>query len=285
MARSLTIRGLLPWYAGNDIPAGHAQQRDLAETLATKTVFFDEGPSLPPAAPELRGSIRRVAPGGALWWCTGVDWTPVAGAGHIPIGGILDWPSDAEPVGPAVWLECLGQTVTRAAYPELFAAWNIAPEVSVATIPDRRGRSPMGAGQGPSLTNRIVGQLVGGESVTLTAEHLPSHNHTASSNVVGNHSHGGVTGDGGAHNHTYTFGAWSAAFGFQAPADDAQLFKMLRAPEFPTGTTSLVGDHTHTIAPNGAHGHTITVNYSPNPTKAVQTTHPTSITRYFVRAR
>jgi microcystin-dependent protein len=45
-------------------------------------------------------------------------------------------------------------------------------------LPDLRGRQIIGMGQGPGLTNRIVGQAFGTESVTLTANNLPPHDHT-----------------------------------------------------------------------------------------------------------
>ncbi len=284
MADATTRLGL-PYPEGNDTPDVPADVQALTSRLDAVTLSREQGPlaSRGPAGTAGRVYWATDAPESPMSYDDGVAWRPVPGPGLIPIGGVLDWQWSTEPPGPAVWLECDGRTVTRDAYPELLDAAGVAGASMV--IPDRRGRTPMGAGQGPGLTNRAVGSLVGGEAVTLTVGHLPRHNHAASSNVVGNHDHGGVTGGGGAHDHSYTFGAWSAAFGYQAPADDAQLFKMLRAPAFPTGTTSLVGNHTHAIAPNGAHGHTITVDYTPNPTQAVPVTQPSTVTRYFVRAR
>jgi microcystin-dependent protein len=45
-------------------------------------------------------------------------------------------------------------------------------------LPDLRGRSPMGFGQGPGLTLRDLGDQVGAEATTLTTAQLPSHSHT-----------------------------------------------------------------------------------------------------------
>jgi microcystin-dependent protein len=44
-------------------------------------------------------------------------------------------------------------------------------------LPDLRGRTTIGMGQGPGLTNRSLGELVGAEQVTLGAANLPPHAH------------------------------------------------------------------------------------------------------------
>src|SRR5215475_5259748 len=44
-------------------------------------------------------------------------------------------------------------------------------------LPDLRGRSPMHQGQGPGLSPRSVGDVVGTESETLTVNEMPLHNH------------------------------------------------------------------------------------------------------------
>lgn len=60
-------------------------------------------------------------------------------------------------------------------------------------LPDMRGRIPVGAGQGPGLTNRIQGSRYGLDYVTLNDSQMPVHNHelivsnddATSSNVAG----------------------------------------------------------------------------------------------------
>ncbi|XOB61218.1 phage tail protein [Campylobacterota bacterium DY0563] len=47
-------------------------------------------------------------------------------------------------------------------------------------FPDLRGRTPIGYGLGPGLTNRIIGSKGGIETTTLTASNLPSHTHSHS---------------------------------------------------------------------------------------------------------
>ena len=45
-------------------------------------------------------------------------------------------------------------------------------------LPDLQGRLPMHAGQGPGLSqNYTIGEEAGVESVTLTAQQIPVHNH------------------------------------------------------------------------------------------------------------
>src|SRR6476660_7370238 len=44
-------------------------------------------------------------------------------------------------------------------------------------LPDLRGRVPMGQGQGPGLTDRVLGELSGQETVTLISNEIPAHNH------------------------------------------------------------------------------------------------------------
>jgi microcystin-dependent protein len=44
-------------------------------------------------------------------------------------------------------------------------------------LPDLRGRVPIGAGQGPGLSNYDEGQQDGAPNVTLTAANLPAHTH------------------------------------------------------------------------------------------------------------
>lgn len=45
-------------------------------------------------------------------------------------------------------------------------------------VPDMRGRVPVHQGQGTGLSNYIIGQRAGSESVTLTGSQMPQHTHT-----------------------------------------------------------------------------------------------------------
>lgn len=48
---------------------------------------------------------------------------------------------------------------------------------STFAVPDLRGRVPVHQGTGPGLSNYVIGQMSGTESVTLTQGQLPQHNH------------------------------------------------------------------------------------------------------------
>ena len=45
-------------------------------------------------------------------------------------------------------------------------------------LPDLRGRVPMGAGQGPGLSPRALGESAGIENQSITVAQMPPHNHT-----------------------------------------------------------------------------------------------------------
>ena len=50
-------------------------------------------------------------------------------------------------------------------------------------LPDLRGRTVVGQGQGPGLSPYIEGQQGGSEVVTLSVNQLPAHNHTIKANA------------------------------------------------------------------------------------------------------
>lgn len=51
--------------------------------------------------------------------------------------------------------------------------------VTTFALPDLRGRSSMGQGQGPGLTNRVLGEKGGTETNLMTIANMPRHEHTA----------------------------------------------------------------------------------------------------------
>jgi microcystin-dependent protein len=57
------------------------------------------------------------------------------------------------------------------------SAFNLGNLTTTFSLPDYRGRSPMGSGQGSGLTKRYQGSLYGSETHTLTTDELPAHNH------------------------------------------------------------------------------------------------------------
>jgi microcystin-dependent protein len=55
--------------------------------------------------------------------------------------------------------------------------------VSTFALPDLRGRTYVGWGQGPGLSNYDLGELTGTQSVTLLQSNLPAHNHLMNVNT------------------------------------------------------------------------------------------------------
>jgi microcystin-dependent protein len=83
-----------------------------------------------------------------------------------PVGTIVMYGGTSAPTG---WLLCNGQSTTG--YTALAA-------VVGANVPDLRGRTPIGYGQGTGLTNRnTIGAQVGAETHQLSVGELPSFNH------------------------------------------------------------------------------------------------------------
>lgn len=83
---------------------------------------------------------------------------------------------------PLGWAYCNGQLLAISQYNALFALLGTTyggDGQNTFALPDLRGRVPISPGQGPGLSNFILGQLGGFESVTLNNTNLPAHTHTA----------------------------------------------------------------------------------------------------------
>lgn len=82
---------------------------------------------------------------------------------------------------PSGWLFCDGSAVSRATYADLFSAigttYGAGDGSTTFNLPDLRGRSPLGAGQGSGLSNRTLGAKIGAENHQLTTAEMPSHTH------------------------------------------------------------------------------------------------------------
>ncbi|MCC8628120.1 phage tail protein [Xanthomonas vesicatoria] len=82
---------------------------------------------------------------------------------------------------PQGWQACDGTLLAISDYEPLFmligAAYGGDGQTTFA-VPDLRGRVPIHQGQGPGLSNYVLAQRSGTESVTLTGPQLPMHTHT-----------------------------------------------------------------------------------------------------------
>jgi len=109
---------------------------------------------------------------------------------------------------PLGWAFCNGQIMPIAQNTALFSLIGTTyggNGQSTFALPDLRGRTPLGAGQGPGLTPRTIGEAAGAPTVTLAAMELPTHSHAA--NAVA----------GGATNTSPTGAVWANQAGRTPP--------------------------------------------------------------------
>lgn len=81
---------------------------------------------------------------------------------------------------PNNWSLCDGHLLSIQNYQALFALIGTTyggDGSSTFAKPDLRGRLPIGDQQGTGFTNRVIGQAIGSENVTLTEVQLPAHQH------------------------------------------------------------------------------------------------------------
>jgi microcystin-dependent protein len=84
---------------------------------------------------------------------------------------------------PAGWALCNGQLLAISQNDTLFNLIGTTyggDGQNTFGLPDLRGRLPVHQGQGPGLSNYVMGELTGTENVTLTLNQIASHTHTVS---------------------------------------------------------------------------------------------------------
>ncbi len=91
---------------------------------------------------------------------------------------------------PQNWALCNGQSLAISQNDALYALLGTTyggDGVNTFNLPDARGRVPVGQGNGPGLTTRVLGQVYGTETVTLTTASMPAHSHSVQvSNTAAN---------------------------------------------------------------------------------------------------
>ncbi len=111
----------------------------------------------------------------------------------VPVGTVVPFAGIVTPQG---WLACDGATYAIASRPDLnelrqaLGSTYGGDGVSTFSVPDLRGRTPIGTGLGAGLTNRSLAQTLGEENHQLSVAEMPSHSHGV--NDPG-HTHGIVT--------------------------------------------------------------------------------------------
>ncbi len=110
------------------------------------------------------------------------DPVPLASSGTVMstpyVGEIKLFAGNFEPAG---WMFCAGQLLPISENETLFALIGTTfggDGQTTFALPNLSSRVPIGAGQGPGLSNRVLSETGGSEEVTLTVNQIPSHSHT-----------------------------------------------------------------------------------------------------------
>jgi microcystin-dependent protein len=109
---------------------------------------------------------------------------------------------------PRGWALCNGQILPIAQNTALFSLLGTTYGGNGQTtfaLPDLRGRVALSSGQGPGLSNYLLGQVGGDESVTLNVNQIPTHAHSIGGTNSGSTSSrpaGNVNAQGGAYSST-----------------------------------------------------------------------------------
>jgi microcystin-dependent protein len=109
---------------------------------------------------------------------SGLKETPKAYADDQMMGEIRMFAGNFAPKG---WAFCNGQLLsinTNSALFSLLGTTYGGDGMHTFALPDLRGRSPIGTGQGQGLDNYSLGEIGGSESQTLNSTNLPAHNHS-----------------------------------------------------------------------------------------------------------
>ncbi len=179
--------------------------------------------------------------------------------------GQLDPPMSGVPTGVIImWSGGLG---------EIPDGWALCDGLN--GTPDLRERFVMGAG-----VEDDVGDIVGANSLVLTAGQLPSHAHTGSLELAGAHAHtspnapsggshthsGGAINNSGSHTHSIRYGNYSET-GRGRPGGKYGNYTQFNVTSVSGGnhthtySVSSAGNHTHTltVSTTNTHAHTVTL--------------------------
>jgi microcystin-dependent protein len=115
---------------------------------------------------------------------------------------------------PKGWALCNGQVLSISQNTALFSLLGTfygGNGSATFALPDLRSRVPVHQGQGPGLSNYVIGEEGGAENVTLLTSQIPSHTHAAQASST----------SGGNSDPTDSFWASSAATKQYSPTTNA----------------------------------------------------------------
>ena len=123
------------------------------------------------------------------------SWRVISG-GQVPAGSMTAYAGLTVPPG---FLLCDGAAVSRATYSALFTAigvlWGIGDGSTTFNLPNMVRRVPMGAGgTGTAVIGNVVGNIGGTESVAISINEMPNHNHPGSVTTIGTGQFSGGSG-------------------------------------------------------------------------------------------
>lgn len=114
---------------------------------------------------------------------------------------------------PRDWAFCQGQLLSISENDTLYALLGTTfggDGQNTFGLPDLRGRVPIGQGQGPGLSNYVIGQMSGTENVTVLSTQMPAHTHLV--NVVNSQGDAAVPTSS-----SYIAGTYSGSGGSASP--------------------------------------------------------------------
>ena len=176
----------------------------------------------------------------------------------IPTGVIEMFAGSTAPIG---WLICDGSIVSRIAFSDLFkiigTTYGAGNSNNTFTLPDMRGRLPIGVGSGSGLTTRALAATLGAETVTLAETNLPSHTHAATVGTESaTHTHSSNTVTGASANHQHYFSHTAGTTGSYGLMDSGTA-----SSSGQPNTGGIQQNHTHattTGTQSATHTHTMT---------------------------
>jgi len=187
LTASIAADGQTPITAPLKLPSGSIGAPSLTFTTDTTTgVYYPGSGQLGFAA----GGVSVAKFSNTLPFATLAN-----GAVLNPVGIIQDFAGSTAPTG---WLLCYGQSLSAAAYPELFAVIDTTYGGGGGNfnLPDCRGRTSTGVdNMGGTPANRLTGAVLGtaggvnNGSVTLTQGNLPNVNFTNSGITLNDPGH------------------------------------------------------------------------------------------------
>jgi microcystin-dependent protein len=168
-----TPRLALPYPLGADPPDGAGQIQSLANQLDSLVASDQQGTLAARPAAGVRGRYYFATDAGALYRDDGTAWVSLG----VDVG---DLKLSSRVNAHGGWIVADGRTLATGQYPALRQvlindSLPFGADAGNPKIPDLRGRTPVGAGQGSGLSARAVGDSGGGEAATIERNQMWRH--------------------------------------------------------------------------------------------------------------